>query len=122
MKKMDEMSRNIKLRSSEIGFKALLLALSAWTLFGLYQSVFNDVNYNPFPTIILGVGVFVQIFSELLMKKKMIDGDDEYKEPNKFLWGILLSVIVVIILLSIGYFLFSSMWWGCDYEEQYQAT
>ena len=33
MKKMDEMDRNIRLRSQEWGFRAMLLALIVWVLY-----------------------------------------------------------------------------------------
>ena len=33
MKKLDEMDRNIQLRSEEIGYKVTLLILSVWTFY-----------------------------------------------------------------------------------------
>lgn len=38
MKKMDEMERNIQLRSESLGYKAVLLALCAWTLWNSGQA------------------------------------------------------------------------------------
>lgn len=102
MKKMDEMDRNIQLRSEEWGYKSALLALGAWTLFNCWQTLKNGAAYNPLPGIILCFSVCIQGFFQFAMKRKMIAGDDEYKEPNKFLWAIIGTIIVTAIILSIG--------------------
>lgn len=106
MKKMDEMERNIQLRSEEWGYRAALLALSAWTLFCSLQTLIYDVELNPLPSLILCFIVCVQGFSQMVMKKKMVDGDEEYQESNKLIWKIIAFVVVTMLILSIGnYFL-----------------
>ena len=44
MKKMDEMDRNIQMRSEEWGYKAALLSLCIWTLFNMYQTIVNETR------------------------------------------------------------------------------
>ena len=105
MKKMDEMDRNIQLHSEELGYKAAVLALCAWILFGCFQSLMYDVEYTPIPTFILCLAISIQQFARLSMKQKMISGDEEYHEPNRFLQAVILTVVFVVILLSIGTFL-----------------
>ena len=40
------------------------------------------------------------------MKRKMVAGDEEYREPNRLLRTVIASVIAVVLILSIGtYFL-----------------
>lgn len=107
MKKMDEMDRNIRLRSEELGFKAAVLALAIWNLYEYGNHLFNGSDNNPLPSLILIVVLCIQRFSEMAMKRKMIVGDEEYKEPNKVLWGIISIVAVVAIILSLGAFLVS---------------
>lgn len=103
---MDEMDRNIQLRSEEWGYRAALLALSAWTLFNCWQTLMFDVKYSPLPSLILCFAVCVQGFSQMAMKQKMIAGDEEYREPNKLLRAIIASIVVIVLILSIGtYFL-----------------
>ena len=46
MKKMDEMDRNILLRSEAWGYKAVLLALCAWTLWNCGQAWLDPVSYT----------------------------------------------------------------------------
>lgn len=106
MKRMDEMDRNIRLRSEEWGYRTALLALSVWTLFNCWQTLMYDVKHNPLPSLILCFAVCVQGFSQMAMKQKMIAGDEEYREPNKLLRTLIASIVVIVLILSIGtYFL-----------------
>ncbi len=47
MKKMDEMDRNIYMRSEEWGYKVSLLSLCIWTIFNLYQSFYEYIQLYP---------------------------------------------------------------------------
>jgi hypothetical protein len=106
MKKLDEMDRNIQLRSEEIGFKITLLLLSVWTFYNCWQNLVNGAKLSPLPGLIVCFAVCVQGFSQMMIKRKMIAGDEEYREPNKILWTILGMIAIAAILLSIGtYFL-----------------
>jgi len=106
MKKMDEMDRNIQLRSEELGYKAVLIALCAWVLFNVYQTLANGVQFEILPCLILCLAVSVQGFSQLAMKTKMIAGDEEYKEPNQFAQAVLVAVVSIVAILSAGMYLF----------------
>jgi len=107
MKKMDEMGRNIRLRSEELGFKTAVLALAIWNSYEYGNHLFNGSDNNPLPSLILIAVLCVQWFSEMAMKRKMIIGDEEYKEPNKILWGIISIIAVVAIILPLGAYLVS---------------
>lgn len=109
MQKMDEMDRNIKLRSEELGFKMAVLALAIRTLYESWQAYFNNVKTNNLSVYILALVLCVQGFSEMIMKRKMIAGDEEYKEPNKFLWSVIAIIAVIAIVLSIGFSLFTKV-------------
>ena len=103
---MDEMDRNIQLHSEEWGYRAALLSLSAWTLFNCWQTLMYDVKHNRLPSLILCFVVCVQGFSQMAMKRKMVAGDEEYREPNKLLRTVITSIVVIVLILSIGtYFL-----------------
>lgn len=106
MKRMDEMDRNIQLHSEEWGYRAILLSLSAWTLFNCWQTLMYDVEHDPLPSLILCFAVSVQAFSQIAMKQKMVAGDEEYREPNKFVRAVITTFVFVVIILSLGiYFL-----------------
>lgn len=99
---MDEMDRNIQLRSEEWGYRAVSLALAAWTLFNCWQTFMNGAVYHPLPGLILCFSTCIQGFSQLAIRQKMIAGDEEYKEPNKLLWTVIAAVIIAIIIASMG--------------------
>ena len=102
MKKMDEMDRNIQLQSQAWGYKAVLLALCAWTLWNSGLAWLDHSRYNPWPAIILGLAVCVQGFTQLVLKRRMIAGDDEYHEPNKLLWTIGAALVILALTLALG--------------------
>lgn len=102
MKKMDEMDRNIQLHSIEPAYKVAILCLCAWTLFNSYQTLINGAKYEPFSSFILCLTVCVQSFSQIAMKQKMVAGDEEYKEPNRLVQTIIVSLAIVAVILSIG--------------------
>ncbi len=105
MKKVDEMYGNIKLRSESVGFRTALLALATWVLYEMWDGLSNGGNNSvasQLPSLVLIIVIVVQRISETSMQRKMIAGDDEYKEPNKLLRGIILSIVIMAIVLSVG--------------------
>lgn len=102
MNKIDEMDRNIQLYSIERGYKVVMISLSIWTLFNCYQTLIHGAKFHILPSVILTLAVCVQSFSQMAMKQKMIEGDEEYKEPNRVLQSILAIIIIVAVTLSIG--------------------
>ena len=105
MKKLDEMDRNIQLRSEEWAYRAVLLGLSVWTIFNCWQALMHHGG-SPLPGLILCAAVSIQGFSQRAMKQKMVAGEEEYREPNKLLWTILASIVAAVLILSVGtYFL-----------------
>ena len=53
MKKMDEMDRDIQLRSEAWGYKTALLGLCAWTGFNIYQALVVGGKLEMLPCLIL---------------------------------------------------------------------
>lgn len=102
---MDEMGKNIRLYSEEVGFKFLLFSLSVWTLLECYLAFTNEAEINVVPTLLLAGALVIEDFCEIFMKRKMISDDDEYKEPNKVLFTFILFIAVVAIIVSIDFFI-----------------
>lgn len=105
MKKLDEMDRNIQLRAEEIAYKVTLVLLSVWTFYNCWQTLMNGEKYNVIPGLIVCLTISIQSFSQIIIKRKMIDGDDEYHEPNKLIWIIIAVLAVAAVILSIGTYL-----------------
>ncbi len=99
MKRMDEMDRNIQLRSEEWGFRAMLIALIVWVLYNCWQTL---APYQPVPTLIMCLGVCVQSFTYMGIKQKMTSGDEEYHEPNRLLQTILAALFISVLILAVG--------------------
>ena len=106
MKKMDEMDRDIQLRSEEWGYKTALLGLCAWTGFNIYQALVGGGKLEMLPCLILILSVSVQGFAQTAIKQKMIDGDEDFKEPNKLVQGIFLIIVILIVVLALGVYFF----------------
>ena len=105
MKKMDEMERSIQLHAEEWGYRTALLSLSAWALFNCWQALANGSEYSPLPALILCLVVCVQGFSQMAMRRRMVAGDEEYREPNKLLRTVVAAIVVIVLVLSIGTYL-----------------
>ena len=105
MRKMDEMERSIQLHAEEWGYRTALLSLSAWALFNCWQVLANGSEYSPLPALVLCLAVCVQGFSQMAMKRRMVAGDEEYREPNKLLRAAVAAIVVIALALSIGAYL-----------------
>ncbi len=105
MRKMDEMERSIQLHAEEWGYRAALLSLSAWALFNCWQALANGSEYSPLPALILCLAVCVQGFSQMAMRRRMVAGDEEYREPNKLLRAAVVAIVVIALALSVGAYL-----------------
>jgi len=106
MRKMDEMDRAIQLRSEEWGYKTALFGLCGWTVFNIYQSITKGIELEMLPCLILCLSISVQGFTQIAIKQKMVDGDEDFKEPNKLVQGVILAVVTVIVLLAVGVYFF----------------
>ena len=106
MGKMDEMDRAIQLRSEEWGYKTALFGLCGWTVFNIYQSITKGIELEMLPCLILCLSISVQGFTQIAIKQKMVDGDEDFKEPNKLVQGVILAVVTVIVVLAVGVYFF----------------
>lgn len=106
MKKMDEMDRDIQLRSEAWGYKTALLGLCSWIGFDIYQALVGGGKLEILPCLILLLSISVQGFAQTAIKRNMIAGDEEYKEPNKLVQGVILAVVTVIVVLAVGVYFF----------------
>ena len=100
--KMDEMDRNILLRSEGLAYKVAVISLSLWVIFSSYKSLANDFKHNPLPVLILCLIISVQNFSRIYIKNKMVDGDEEHGKANKFIEIIALTISILAITIFVG--------------------
>lgn len=101
---MDEMDRNIRMRSESWGYRVAMLFLWIWFMYSLYKSKVYGANIELVPWMILTVSSSVQFVSETVMKQKMIAGDEEYKKDRKsrILFELIFGVAVLTFLIIYG--------------------
>lgn len=100
--KMDEMDRNILLRSEGLAYKVAVTSLSLCVIFSSYKSLVYNFKYNPLPVLILCLIISVQNFSRIYIKNKMVEGDEEYGRANKFMEIIALTLSILALIIFIG--------------------
>jgi|GEM_PF-6239972 len=59
-------------------------------------------TYQPWPSILLGLAVCVQGFSQVALKHRMIAGDEEYHEPNRLLGMSITAFVIFVLILALG--------------------
>ena len=101
------MDQSVFLRSEEWGYRVLLLALSAWTLYNCLQAALHGIRYEPAPGWVLLAGVLAQGLSRLAIRQRMLAGDEEYHEPNRLLHVLLEAVVIAVALIAAGMYLVS---------------
>lgn len=102
MKKLDEMDKKIRLKAHSASFKVTLLLLSFWTLYESCVAFMEKQAVRSIPGYILLVAVVFESIYEQILKHRMVEGDEEYKEPNKVLLIIITIIVAIAIILSIG--------------------
>lgn len=101
---MDEMEKSIKTRSESLGFKLALLLLAAWMLVDLVLYVTTGRFHDMLPGFVLLAVVLAQVLSEQWMKRSMVAGDDEYREPNRVAQMLVGALGVAIVVFFAGFF------------------
>lgn len=101
-KKVDEMDKNIKQRAEALGFKVAMLLMAIWTFYESYIALSTGQLLNIVPCLVLTAICSTEGIYELVLKRKMIKGDDEYHEPNKLLIAIIAIIAIAAVVASIG--------------------
>ncbi|SDG58727.1 hypothetical protein [Desulfosporosinus hippei] len=106
--KMDEMEKNIALSAQRNALIYVLLALAAWSFYESFKAYTQYTSINSAPSFLLVTTSLVQIFSQLVLQKRIVKDDDEYKDDNPLLKIIIVGAIISTIIVSIGAWLIVS--------------
>ncbi|MEG1604255.1 MAG: hypothetical protein RR178_08810 [Gordonibacter sp.] len=104
MANMDEMEKAIRKRSESLGFRFVVLLLASWSAAELALYLFGGRSYNSLPTLVLMGALLVQGFSELSMKRRMVEGDEEYREPSNIVKAVVAVIGVTVVVFFVGFF------------------
>lgn len=99
---LDEMQRAIRDRSQVYGFRLAVLALALWTLYNLLMHFGQGAAYNPLPSLLLCGVLLYQIAWESYLKRSMVEGAEDYREPDVFIRGIFAAIALAVIIVAAG--------------------
>lgn len=100
--KMDEMEKNIALRAQRNALLYVMVALLIWSLHESFEVYTKNTALNLFPSFLLITTVLVQLFSQLVLQKRAVKGDEEYHDDHP-LWKIIVSVVVAsAVIVALG--------------------
>ncbi|OPX87212.1 MAG: hypothetical protein A4E53_02590 [Pelotomaculum sp. PtaB.Bin104] len=101
-RKMDEMEKDIALKAQRNALIYVLLVLAIWSFYESFKVYTQHTSLNSVPSFLLVTTSFVLILSQLVLQKRVVKGDDEYKDTTPILKIIVVGVIVAAIIISIG--------------------
>ncbi|HQL34958.1 MAG TPA: hypothetical protein PLG67_00025 [Bacillota bacterium] len=101
-RKMDEMEKNIALKAQRNALIYVLLALVVWSFYESFKAYSQHTPINSVPSFLLVTTSLVQVFSQLVLQKRVVKDDDEYKDDNPLLKIIIAGAIISAIIVSIG--------------------
>jgi Mn2+/Fe2+ NRAMP family transporter len=101
-RKMDEMGKDISIKAQRNALIYVLLVLVIWSFYESFKVYTQHTSLNSAPSFLLVTTSFVLILSQLVLKKRAIKGDDEYKDTTPILKIIVVGVIIAAIIISIG--------------------
>jgi len=107
-RKMDEMEKDIALKAQRNALIYILLVLAIWSFYESFKVYTQQISLYLVPSFLLVTTSFVLILSQLVLQKRVIKGDDEYKDTTPILKTILVGVIIAAIIISIGAWIFFS--------------
>lgn len=107
-RRMDEMEKDIALKAQRNALIYALLALAIWSLYESFKAYTQHTSLNSAPGFLLATTSFVLILSQIVLQKRVVKGDDEYKDTTPLLKIIAAGVIVAAIIISIGAWLIFS--------------
>ena len=100
---MDEMGKSIRTKSQSLGYKFAVLLLATWTLVNLVLYLATGRVHDMLPTLVLIAVLLAQGFSEESMKRRMVESDDEYHEPNRTVRIVVGALGVALVTFFAGF-------------------
>jgi hypothetical protein len=101
-RKMDEMEKDIALKAQRNALIYVLLVLVIWSFYESFKVYTQHTSLNLIPSFLLITTSFVLVLSQIVLQKRAIKGDDEYKDTTPILRIVVVGVIVAAIIISIG--------------------
>lgn len=101
-RKMDEMEKDIALKAQRNALIYVLVVLAILSFYESFKVYTQHTSLNSAPSFLLITTSFVLILSQLVLQKRVVKGDDEYKDTTSIFKIIVVGIIVAAIVISIG--------------------
>ena len=96
LRKLDEMERYILFRAQRNAYIFLVVALVAWSFYESYQVYTRHSRLNLVPCLLVTAAALVQTFSQLILTRRAVQGDEDSFETGP------LVRIVVLVCVAAG--------------------
>lgn len=101
-RKPDEMEQAILFKSQRNAYLFLVFALMAWTFSASYRVYAYQEPLNPFPCLLLGSASLIQAFSQLILTRSAVKGDEDSCETGPLFRIIVLACAAAGIIATIA--------------------
>jgi Mn2+/Fe2+ NRAMP family transporter len=101
-RKMDEMEKDIAIKAQRNALIYVLLVLVICSFYESFKVYTQHIPLNLVPSFLLVTTSFVLIISQLVLQKRAVKGDDEYKDTTPISKIIVAGVVVTAIIILIG--------------------
>lgn len=101
-RKMDEMEKNIALKSQRNALVYVLAALLIWSFYESYKVFEYHNSINLTPCFLLVSTSWILILSQWFLKNQAVKGDDEIVEQNPIRNQILIGGMAFLIIIAVG--------------------
>ena len=102
-RKMDEMEKDIAIKAQRNALLYILLVLTIWSFCEFFKMHTQHTSLNSVPSFLLVTTSIVLIVSQLVLQKRAVKADDEYKD-TPISKSIVLVVMIAAIWLALGSF------------------
>ena len=107
-RKMDEMEKDIALKAQRNALIYVLLVLAVWSFYESFKVYTQHTPLNSAPSFLLVTTSFVLIISQLVLQRRVVKGDDEYKGTTPLFKIIIAGIVIAAIIISVGAWLILS--------------
>lgn len=102
LRQMDEMERHILFRAQRNSYLFLVLSLTVWTFYESGRVYLHHTRLNLVPCLLLVVSVLIQSFSQLILTRAAVKGDEDSYETGPLARLVVLTCILAAILAAVG--------------------
>lgn len=106
--KMDEMEKNIALKSQRVALVYVIIVLLIWSFYESYKVYAYQTTLNLLPCFLLVSTSLVLSMSQAIFKKQAVKDDFDYKNENPIWKFIVIAILIAGLIAVLGSFILVS--------------